>query len=169
MTDPSLLSQVPAQLYFGAVCDFGERVVRHYTALNGLPNIQISIGPAVRRFRVLVGPRPELALPPLNRSVKEFKEDLYPQFVPFAFQSDKGWPNEQSLERAMRFRAEVGAQLWKGFIRRKHGDNFDASRWPLDRIRRCGLGMDGLGLTFAFPHSVPRATLPIFGQEGGHA
>jgi hypothetical protein len=166
LTDPSLLSRVPTQLHFGAICDFGERVVRRYMALNRLPNVQVSTGAAVRKFRVLVAPRPEVSASLLDLSDAEFQEHLYQQSVPYAFQSDKGWPDERSRQRAMRFCQQVGAQLWDRFIRRKFGDTFDANRWPPGRVERCGLGMDGLGLAFAFPHSVPRATLPVFWAEG---
>jgi hypothetical protein len=92
-----------------------------------------------------------------------FKGRLRSRVVPFAFQEDKGWKDADSLLRARSFCEQVGAQLWRNYIQKKH---FDLGAWPDARIQLCALGMEGLGLTFAFPHSVPKASLPLLWAGG---
>ena len=100
---------------------------------------------------------------PTDSAEEAFRTHLRSRVVPFAFQDDKGWKDPASLLRARAFCAKVGEQLWLSYITRK---NFDLVAWPDDRIRRCALGMEGLGLTFAFPHSVPKASLPVLWARG---
>lgn len=165
LNDPALLSQVPLQIHFGVICDFGERLLRRYLALNGLHNVQIKVSPAARTVRVL------LKSGGANLSAEEltdmddvtFRNELRTNVVPFAFQDGRGWKDERARERAKSFCENVGEQLWRGYIEKK---KFDLSSWPDSRIKLCALGMEGLGLTFAFPHSVPKATLPLFWARG---
>ena len=167
LTDPSVLSQVSAQVHFAVVCDFGEAILRRYMALNSLPNIQIAVGGAARKVRVLYG-KPDLLPAPDESKLthdddEAFRAQLRSRVVPFAFQDDKGWRDAASRLRAQTFCANVGEQLWRSYIPKK---NFDLVAWPGDRIQRCALGMEGLGLTFAFPHSVPKASLPVLWARG---
>ena len=92
-----------------------------------------------------------------------FRTQLRSRVVPFVFRDDKGWKDEASRLRAKTFCVNIGEQLWRDYIVKK---NFDLGAWPDDRIRRCALGKEGLGLTFAFPHSVPKASLPILWAGG---
>jgi hypothetical protein len=161
LDDPTLLSRAPTQVHFGAVCDFGEEMMRRYLSLNALPNIQIAVSAAARRFRVLhTHPTTETAKLQDNNA---FLDWLRARVVPFAFQDDKGWKDKDSLLRARNFCENVGTQLWRSYITRK---NFDPTSWPKDRVNLCALGMEGLGLTFAFPHSVPKASLPLLWARG---
>jgi hypothetical protein len=166
LTDPSVLSQVSAQVHFAVVCDFGEAILRRYMASNSLPNIQIAVGGAARKVRVLYGKADLLPTPDeskLSHDDETFRSRLRSRVVPFAFQDDKGWRDEASRLRAQTFCANVGEQLWRSYIEKK---KFDLGAWPGDRIQRCALGMEGLGLTFAFPHSVPKASLPVLWARG---
>jgi hypothetical protein len=167
LTDPSVLSRVSTQVHFAVVCDFGEAVLRRYMASNSLPNIQIAVSGAARKFRVLYGTadvQPSPDGPIMTGDDDEtFRTRLRSRVVPFAFQDDKGWRNAASRLRAQTFCANVGEQLWRSYIAKK---NFDLGAWPGDRIQRCALGMEGLGLTFAFPHSVPKASLPVLWARG---
>lgn len=162
LADPALLSRAPTQVHFGVVCDFGESMLRHYTASNALPNIQIAVSAAARKIRVLYGS------PAIDGAIAEYDADAFrtrlrSRVVPFAFQHDKGWKDDDSLLRAKTFCQNVGAQLWRTYITNKA---FDLTGWPDERIECCALGMDGLGLTFAFPHSVPKASLPLLWARG---
>ena len=161
LDDPTLLSRAPTQVHFGAVCDFGEAIVRHYTAKNGLPNIQIAVSAAARKFRVLQ--LPSLQANGQSGDDETFRRDLRSRVIPHAFQDDKEWKNAEVRDRARGFCETVGAQLWLSYIAKK---NFDQQCWPDERIKRCALGMESLGLAFAFPHSVPKASLPIFWARG---
>lgn len=167
LADPSLLSRVSAQVHFGVVCDFGEAVLRRYMASNSLPNIQITVSAAARKVRVLYA-APDVLSSPGGTELAEdddetFRARLRSSVVPFAFQDDKGWKPGASLLRAKTFCENVGEQLWRSYIAKK---SFDLRAWSDDRIRLCALGMEGLGLSFAFPHSVPKASLPVFWARG---
>ncbi len=166
LADPTLLSRVSTQIQFGVVCDFGEVMLRRYMALNSLPNIQITVSPAARKVRVLYGVSSvplSLDGTPLDIDEETFRAGLRSRVIPFAFQDDKGWKDANSLHRAKMFCERVGEQLWRSYIMKK---GFDLSAWPSERISRCALGMEGLALTFAFPHSVPKASLPVLWARG---
>jgi hypothetical protein len=166
LPDPSKLSRVPIRLHFGAVCDFGEAMLREYLAANSLPNVQVVVA-AAKKIRVLFGhhalnlPSEVTECDPPDQ--KLVRDHLLSRVVPFAFQDDKGWRSSASQLRARTFCEVVGEQLWRSYIAKK---KFDVARWPEGRIKLCALGMEGLGLTFAFPHSVPKATLPLFWARG---
>ncbi len=168
LPDPNAFSRVPIRLHFGAVCDFGEARLRQYAASHSLPNVQVIVSAAAKTLRVLS--EAASSNPPNNLNGhglpddKTFRDQLRSRVVPFAFQDDKGWKSPASRSRARAFCENVGEQLWRSYITKKK--DFDAASWPEERIKRCALGMEGLGLTFAFPHSVPRASLPLFWARG---
>ncbi len=159
LADPALLARVVAHLQFGVVCDYGEAVLRQYATENGLPNIHVTVSSATRKFRVLL----TAGTTDPHTPATSFREQLRTRVIPYAFQNDKGGRDPRALQRAQVFCQNIGEQLWRNYIERKA---YTGIRWPDERIRICGLGMEGLGLTFAFPHSVPRATLPVFWASG---
>jgi len=132
---------------------------------HSLPNIQVKISAAAKKICVLRAQHPVMASADLyDPASKESRlQGLRSRVIPFAFQEDKGWKTESARNRAMRFCEEIGKQLWTNYLR---GKKFDLDRWSDERIAQCSLGMEGLGLTFAFPHSVPKATLPLFWARG---
>ena len=137
-------------------------MLRHYTANKGLSNIQISVPAAARKLRVLQATDGS-PYEQVDSGLDPFRNWLRSRVVPFAFQEDKGWKDAKALNDAKVFCQTVGAQLWKNYIKKKE---FDPASWPEERIRLCALGMEGLGLAFAFPHSVPKASLPLFWARG---
>lgn len=64
------------------------------------------------------------------------------------------------------FCADVGRQLFVNYNHIMKGRRTDYKDWPSDKLDRCSLGMWGFGLTFAFAHSVPKASLPLLWAEG---
>ena len=165
LPDPGILSRAPTALHFGVVCDFGEAVLRQYLSSNSLPNVQVILNGAARKIRVLRPAEPrqfqnDAPQAGYSDNGRLNQDQVLSRVVPFAFQDDKGWWDSGILLTAKTFCENVGEQLWRSYITKK--PNFESKAWPDARIRRCALGMDGLGLTFAFPHSVPRATLPVF-------
>lgn len=159
LKDVQQLFRLPIRLQFGVVCDYGEARLRNYCAKHGLPNLQVSVPSASRKIRVLKMP----STPTDIEANQSASEDPSGRVEPHAFQDDKGWKSTTAKERALRFCTAIGEQLWSQYVSKK---GFDLLRWPSYRIKRCALGMDGLGLTFAFPHSVPKATLPLFWARG---
>jgi hypothetical protein len=167
LEDVNALSKVSAQWYFGVVTDFGEALMRQYAAANGLPNIQIVTGAAARKFSVLLGDSSPFVASKEERSendrMKEYRSYLRSKVEPIAFQERMGWKDDTARSRAREFCEVVGEQLWKNYIVKK---NLDLNDWPDERISLCALGMERLGLTFAFSHSVPKASLPVFWSRG---
>jgi hypothetical protein len=175
LSDPSILQHVSAQIHFGAVCDFGEAVLRGYMAENSLLNVQIVVGASARKIRVLTNEGPN-GLSEQGKT-QSTREKLRARVRAYAFQGDKGWKSDQALLRAQNFCQLVGEQLWRNYIISVRdaalakriagqGPQFDLDAWPPDRVTRCALGMEGLGLTFAFPHSMPKSSLPVFWGQG---
>ncbi len=162
LPDISRLSKVPAEVHFGVVCDFGVEILRYYTASNSLPNIQVALSTAARKFRVL-NKTADAGSTDESENEYTFRNRLRSRVEPYAFQADKGWKDSNSLDRARNFCKNVGSQLWYNYIIKK---NFEQSSWPESRVNLCALGMESLGLTFAFPHSVPKASLPLLWARG---
>ena len=70
------------------------------------------------------------------------------------------WQTEDRARRAMAFCEEIGLQLFRHYLQWKKWD------WSEDRIRCCGLGMNGFGLVLAFSQSIPKASLPLLWMDG---
>ncbi|WP_445368961.1 phosphoribosyltransferase-like protein [Methylomonas sp. BW4-1] len=129
-------------LHFAAVCDLGLRNVMSYLSANNLTNIKIEEGY-------------------INFNVS----NNTPEIDPYIFQELHNWKPEQK-QKAQELCKDIGKQLWRLYISQKFGNDFDQNKWPTARIELCSLGKDGIGLAFAFTHSVPKATLPIFWARG---
>ena len=166
LRDVNKLSSTSILLRFGAVCDFGWETLHRYLVKNKLLNIHIESACAAMKFSVLADPPNNEQNNKLDQSDIDdgaFLESLRNRVNPYAFQSSRGWKDAPLEAKAKLFCEEIGQQLWSSYLNQK---NFDLTSWPKERIDRCSLGMEGLGLTFAFAHSVPKATLPLFWAEG---
>ena len=60
------------------------------------------------------------------------------------------------------FYTDVGRQLFVNYIEIMKERRPDYKDWPPEKLERCSLGMWGFGMAFAFAHSVPKASLPLF-------
>lgn len=160
LQDPSLLSKVELRLRYSVTCDFGLTVVEAYARGLGLTNLLVDPNSAARQFSVIGSEQPVVAD---RATLRELRDDLATRVQPYAFQSHRKWPSALR-DQAEQFCRHVGGQLWKGYIERRPG--FDPKKWSAQRLDQCALGMYGLGLCFAFPHSVPRASLPLFWARG---
>lgn len=166
LTHVDKLSTTSVLLRFGAVCDFGMETLHRYLVKNRLLNIHIDSACAAKKFSVLTDPPPYKQngeLDPCNIDDATFLESLRQRVSPYAFQSDRGWKSAPLETKAREFCENVGQQLWSCYLKQK---TFDMTSWPVERVARCSLGMEGVGLTFAFAHSVPKATLPLFWAKG---
>jgi hypothetical protein len=70
------------------------------------------------------------------------------------------WKDKERANKAIHFSKEIGKQLFAQYLLSKD------RVWPPDKVERCALGMFGMGLAFAFTHSVPKATIPLFWAGG---
>lgn len=152
---PGKLTRVPTEMRFGVVCDFGMNMVQHYMAAHSLPNFQVSVGNAVRKILVLA--KESVPSPDDATIAAEIVDLLRSRVTPFAFQEGRGWKDSGTLSQAVAFCQSVGEQLWRSRLERLQ------KKWPDEIVRRCALGgKESLGLTIAFPYSVPKGTLPLF-------
>ena len=163
LSDPSILRKVALGLRFSVICDYGDQILAHFLAKKNLLNISIDHDAARRRIRVL-RPNSDKAKP-ISEGVPSqftdtFTEQLRSRIEPEVFQHTELWGDK--IDRAKSFCREIGGQLWQNYLYKK---NY-LTGWPPDRVQRCALGMEGLGLAFAFAHSVPKATLPLFWGRG---
>ena len=166
LADPKALGEQRILMRYGVVCDFGKMWVDRHLHRKNLKNLSVSVG-LERQTTINV-------LGPMTKSlIEDFfwkddagaKELLVQQVKPHVLRQNGKFEEGQSKNnRARLFLEEIGAQLWEQFL--KQQNKLNDERWPASRIRRCGLGMEGLGLCISFPHSVPRATLPVFWASG---
>lgn len=131
-------------LQYAVTCDYGIDKLNKYLAQNKFNKVKI--GQEYIKFTTL---------------------DTSGFVSPYIFQNDKGW-TEQQNKTAKIFCEKVGRQLWSAYLKKRKqlDQHFDMDRWDDDRITRCAFGMESLGLAFAFAHSVPKATLPLFWANG---
>lgn len=80
--------------------------------------------------------------------------------IKMAFQDLDIWKTEDRVTRAIAFCKEIGQQLFQSYL-----DSMDY-KWEPEKVRRCALGMYGIGMAFAFAHSVPKVTLPLIWAGG---
>jgi len=71
------------------------------------------------------------------------------------------------IRRVQSFCESVGRQLFQKYLHdQERTAGWNLARWPADKVAMCAIGMHGLGMTHAFGHSVPKATLPLFWARG---
>ncbi|WP_155631372.1 hypothetical protein [Burkholderia cepacia] len=66
----------------------------------------------------------------------------------------------KNREKAISLCKRVGVQLWESNLRAR------SKSWSAERINDCALGAGNMALAFAFAHSVPKSTLPVFWCHG---
>lgn len=168
LTDVTKIKSTDIVLRYGAICDFGEASLKRYLRQNDLLNIHIDKTASAKMFKVLINDSADLqkeqsAISHDKDDDTNFFNSLRQKVMPYAFQSDRGWRDDALRLRAQEFCEGIGFQLWQSYLKQK---KFDLGRWPQDKQKRCSLGMEGLGLVFSFPHSVPKASLPLLWAQG---
>ncbi|MGY2409761.1 phosphoribosyltransferase-like protein [Pseudomonas pergaminensis] len=163
LDDPSLLKGVSLTLVFGMSTDYGEAMVRRYLQDEGLNNISIfSASPL------------ELASPTLLTKIGDpaFPIDglrangpMAGDINPFLISSLSSALTPDQCENARLFCNSLGRQLWVNYLTQMKTLK-DWDMWPDEKLDNCALGMHGLGLTHAFGHSVPKASLPLLWGSG---
>lgn len=161
LADATDIRRRKIEMRFAVATDFGLHIVRDYLKANALDNIVVAepaggalavLSESGRRHLTTNSPfRMESGIKLLARS-----SDIDPPTF-----SERLWRGRR--DRARELCEEVGYRLWKGYVGEQvRTQGWSWEKWPADRLRECRLGMRGLGLALAFPHSVPKATLPVF-------
>lgn len=160
LTEPALLEGVTLTLIYGITTDYGTSMVNRYLNDKGLSNIRIYGAETL-----------SLSSEKLLQSIQEPSfdvgdlrnhgpdpEDITPHFSNhFDSHADKA--------AAVDFCKSIGQQLFDNYLadmRQAHGWGV----WADEKRLKCCFGMNGLGLTHAFGHSIPKASLPLLWCKG---
>lgn len=162
LLDPGLLSSAELTLVYGIGTDYGQAMVRRYLADEGLGNIQIYCGKVLPvATQRLLGQIDDsgfniLALResgPATGDITPYLETCLASLTPML------------RNEAIAFCLSIGKQLLRNYLNSQvQTKGWDM--WADERLEKCSLGMHGLGLTHAFGHSVPKATLPLLWGQG---
>lgn len=164
LLDPKLLETVDLTLVYGIATDYGKALVERFIRDRGLHNIKVLSARTVQ-----VAP-PDLLLGLANGDfdVMEMRESgpvghaLVPNIFT-AFSSDG--MHEEQIDVARQFCSTVGRQLFTHYLQ-KMVMTKGWTMWAPEKLGQASLGMHGLGLTYAFAHSIPKATLPLYWASG---
>ncbi len=159
LSNPLILKEKDIHLHFPLATSLGVRRLKAFLSEQAWNNIKISDAVG-HRVEVLTN-EGYLALD--NNSFYDATSgncvaNPHSYISPVAFNGD--WKTAGQRERAMEFCRLVGDQLFRNYLIRK------GWTWPEKKIEPCCFGMYGLGLTVAFSHSVPKASLPIYWMDG---
>lgn len=165
LRDPAILKSIDMTLAYGVATDYGESLVQRFLVAEGLTEVKIvatekikianeslidSIEKGELETGVLweEGPPPELIIPYVSERIAQNRQLTADQH-----------------QVADLFCREIGQQLFGNYLKsmqKLHG----WSPWSPEKLKKCGLGMHGLGLLHAFEHSVPKATSPLLWGSG---
>lgn len=175
LEDVSYMRTARQEWAYGCVTDYGQIMFHAMAKVYGLSSATLHVHEKTHQIAVLrpgavevmqarlaqIAPILELAAHEERRQkLREFRHELTKQIVPVP------WSSDAVIDQKLRELCQgLGAQLWRTFLIARHGQ-VDSDRWPDSRIQKCGLGMEGMGLTFAFAHSIPRASLPVLWGTG---
>jgi hypothetical protein len=166
LKDPSAFRSCNVVLHFAVTCDYGSQMLSLFLKRQQLANVQLSKPNDF--FEVLSASGKKLLSAELDSSDPN---ELWAKGLPdgavipwiFGDANHNFWGKK--LDRAHLVTQHLGEQLFTRYLERQSAQS-GWTMWPQDKIRKCALGMWGLGLAFAFPHSIPKATLPVFWSYG---
>lgn len=160
---PEVFGEVAVVFAYGVATDYGAALVRRFLREKGLSNVQIRAAKTI----TVASPAVLAQLESGEVDFSKLRETgpsgaLNPHI--FARLLERGFDPEK-LSMARDFCAVVGEQLLTHYLGEQqvlHG----WSPWAPEKVARASLGMHGLGLTQAFSHSVPKASLPLLWRGG---
>ncbi len=168
LSDSSSILGKNIQFRFAVHSEFGATVLREYLDSQGLSDC-IEVSNTGEEIRVLTF-EGEKSLASKNFWRREGETDVIACPEKYmrlpAFSNPKVWGTcEKEREKAVQFCKKVGYQLFYNYLKMKK-DTASWGDWPNAKVRECALGMRSLGLSLAFAHSVPKASLPLFWAAG---
>ena len=157
----SQLRDKKVKLLFPVATSFGVARLNKFLATNSLSNVEVcpcSHG----NIEVLseVGKAAFQSDQFFEPAIRNCPTDPDNFFLKIPFQNMSVWKKTKDARRAADFCRNVGEQLFRQYIQAQKWT------WHETKIQRCALGMYGMGLAFAFAHSVPKASLPLFWASG---
>lgn len=164
LADPDLLHHVDIKFVYGTATDYGSALVQRFLQDKGLQKVEIISASTIQ----IASPGLLTALAsdgldfPKMRDQGPGAVDLCPHVL-HALAKNSASP-EQAAD-ALQFCIDVGGQLFGNYLNMMATASGWTS-WPAEKLLNASLGMHGLGLTHAFGHSVPKATLPLLWGRG---
>jgi hypothetical protein len=164
LADPARLASTEVVLVYALATDYGEALVRRFLDEKGLRNVSISSHEKVQVCSK--GLLERLASGPFDLDHIRHNGPEPDELAPFVHSVLAAHsPDATQLDQARDFVQAVGLQLLDHYLdgmRKSHG--WDA--WPMAKKIKASVGMHGLGLTHAFGHSVPKASIPLLWSGG---
>lgn len=163
LRSPQDLEGVEVVFAYGIATDYGTALVNRFLRDKGLTNVR------VHSARILTVAAPSVIAQLENGEVDfSIVRETGPTggLLPHVFSIFEGRGVDATLIRsATDFCKSIGEQLLTHYLGEQqilHG----WSPWPVEKVIRASLGMHGLGLTQAFGHSIPKASLPLLWRGG---
>ncbi|PMY41454.1 hypothetical protein C1Y35_07660 [Pseudomonas sp. GW456-L14] len=163
LANPDLLRSASLDLVYGVSTDYGMAMVKRYLQDEGLANISVQSRDTIALASK--GLLSNIADPAFDIQALRSSGPVADAIKPHLFESLKACLTPEQCAEADRFLRDIGRQLWRNYLNEmKERKNWDM--WSDEKLDNCALGMHGLGLTYAFGHSVPKATLPLLWGSG---
>ncbi len=161
LSNPDFLSAHKVTLLFPVATSFGISRVTQFLVEHNLPKIEVASTTA-GRIDVLTtdGVQALESKDFFEKDIRNCPCDPDSHFRRFEHDNKAIWKNEDRRLRAVGFCKEIGIQLFRQYLLRI------GYAWDETKIQRSAMGMFGMGLTFAFSHSCPKATIPLFWAGG---
>lgn len=159
LSDAALLAGVTLTLVYGVSTDYGASMVRRYLVDNDLPNVSLYAAQTLNLCS-------EHLLNNIDDSAFNVSElrrhgPSADDITPYFFSHFEGDGDEAV---GIEFCRSVGQQLFDHYLANMQDKGW--AQWEDEKRLKCCFGMNGLGLTHAFSHSVPKATLPLLWCKG---
>lgn len=164
LKQPELLARADLTFIYGIATDYGIAVVKRFCRDKGLENIKVMsaqtllVAPANLLDGLACG-KFDLAK---MREAGPAEHALVPHIVTALGLSGMAAEN---IDIAREFCTSVGRQLFEHYLQAMVMTR-SWTMWSQEKLAQASLGMHGLGLTQAFAHSIPKATLPLFWASG---
>ena len=159
LKDPAMLSAVTLTLVYGVATDYGASMVNRYLRDKNLTNVSIFAAETIP----LTSPQLLASINDTAFDVTDLRRhgpaphDITPHFF-------NHFDNSAEQALAIDFCKQVGQQLFDNYLAEQVAGGW--SPWDEQKRLKCCFGMNGLGLTHAFGHSVPKATMPLLWCKG---
>lgn len=159
LADKSLLKNRNITLLFPVATSFGVVRLQEFLQSNELTNINVN---CCSSLEVLNSQGHEALANKtfFDPTIRNCPANPDAHFIRLPFENLSVWKDKERATKALNFCKEIGRQLFQQYLQDQE------YVWPETRIHRCALGMFGMGLAFAFTHSIPKATLPLFWAGG---
>jgi hypothetical protein len=160
LDNPDLIREKEITLRFAVVTNGGIAYVRRFLSRYNLTNIQIEVK-GVEQIDTLTTD----GLTRIESDSLYDEEDcvieLERHIIRSCFKPLEIWGSRGKVERALKFCAEIGRQLYRLYVNKR------GKQMPERKLEEASLGIRGMALALAFSHSVPKETLPLFWMGGG--